>query len=152
MSFVFGLVIGITVGLALIVGFVKSENARSKRRSDLVSKFFALSRQILFLLFFSGFMRCWFLKATAIAAFARMTVEDSRKILAPEYYPSWVVFSQRQKLSILSLYRCCYTVVNDSAKSCPGLSGFRLDSYSFDNGLHDTLLCPSLGASGVLAL
>lgn len=37
MSFVAGLVIGLVVGLALIVAFVRSENARSKHRSDLVS-------------------------------------------------------------------------------------------------------------------
>lgn len=43
------------------------------------------------------------MKATTVAAFARMTVEDSRKILSPEYYPSWVVFSQQQKFSSLSL-------------------------------------------------
>ncbi|KAK4391558.1 Synaptotagmin-5 [Sesamum angolense] len=76
MSFVAGLVIGLVVGLALIVVFVRSENARSKQRSDL---------------------------ATTIAALARMTVEDSRKLLTPEYYPSWVVFSQRQKLTWLNL-------------------------------------------------
>ncbi|KAK6151710.1 hypothetical protein DH2020_014345 [Rehmannia glutinosa] len=70
MSFVAGLVIGLIAGLALIVAFVRSENARSKQRSDL---------------------------ATTIAAFARMTVDDSRKLLSPEFYPSWVVFSQRQK-------------------------------------------------------
>ncbi|KAK2986217.1 hypothetical protein RJ640_010051 [Escallonia rubra] len=72
MAFFFGLVVGFTVGLALIVGFVRSENARSKRRSEL---------------------------AMGIASLARMTVEDSKKILIPEYYPSWVVFSNRQKLS-----------------------------------------------------
>ncbi|KAL7239658.1 hypothetical protein ACSBR2_005533 [Camellia fascicularis] len=77
MSFFLGLVIGIVAGIALIVGFVRSENSRSKRRSQL---------------------------ATTIAAFARMTVEDSRKLLAPEYYPSWVVFSQRQKLTWLNLH------------------------------------------------
>ncbi|KAL6974091.1 Synaptotagmin-5 [Sarracenia purpurea var. burkii] len=76
MSFFFGLGVGVTVGLALIVLFVRSENARSKRRSEL---------------------------ATTVAAFARMTLEDSKKILSPEYYPSWVVFSQRQKLTWLNL-------------------------------------------------
>ncbi|KAH6819161.1 Calcium-dependent lipid-binding family protein [Perilla frutescens var. frutescens] len=76
MSFVAGLAIGLVVGLALIVAFVRSENARSKHRSDL---------------------------ATTIAALARMTVEDSRKLLSPEYYPSWVVFSQRQKLAWLNV-------------------------------------------------
>lgn len=76
MSFVAGLVIGLIFGFALIVAFVRSENVRSKKRSDL---------------------------ATTVAAFARMTVEDSRKILSPENYPTWVVFSQRQKLTWLNL-------------------------------------------------
>ncbi|KAK4479517.1 hypothetical protein RD792_015033 [Penstemon davidsonii] len=76
MSFVAGLAIGLIFGLSLIVAFVRSENGRSKQRSHL---------------------------ATTIAAFARMTVEDSRKLLSPEHYPSWVVFSQRQKLTWLNL-------------------------------------------------
>ncbi|XP_050212319.1 synaptotagmin-5 isoform X2 [Mercurialis annua] len=75
MSFFFGLALGFVVGLAIIIGFVKCENARSNRRSHL---------------------------ATTVAAFARMTVADSRKILPSEFYPSWVVFSQRQKLTWLN--------------------------------------------------
>lgn len=75
MSFVIGVVIGIAFGLAIIVAFVKSENARSKQRIDL---------------------------ASGIAAFARMTVDDSRKIFTPEQYPSWVVFSNQQKLTWLN--------------------------------------------------
>ncbi|CAN4094602.1 unnamed protein product [Withania somnifera] len=75
MSFVIGVVIGIVFGLAIIVVFVKSENARSKQRTDL---------------------------ASGISAFARMTVDDSRKIFAPEQYPSWVVFSNQQKLTWLN--------------------------------------------------
>ncbi|KAK7347112.1 hypothetical protein VNO80_21639 [Phaseolus coccineus] len=64
MGFVFGVVVGIVVGLGIIVGFVRYENARTAQRSQL---------------------------ATTIAAFARMTVEDSRKILPPQFYPSWVL-------------------------------------------------------------
>ncbi|CAN6564074.1 hypothetical protein C1H46_018571 [Malus baccata] len=64
MAFVFGLFLGILVGLAIIVLFVRFENHRSKLRSEL---------------------------ATTVAAFARMTVEDSRKLLPPEFYPSWVL-------------------------------------------------------------
>ncbi|KAK4401288.1 Synaptotagmin-4 [Sesamum angolense] len=37
-----------------------------------------------------------------IAAFARMTVEDSRKLFADQFLPPWVVFSQRQKLTWLN--------------------------------------------------
>ncbi|KAL8128821.1 hypothetical protein V2J09_017976 [Rumex salicifolius] len=77
MSFFFGLLNGIVVGIAVIVLFVRCQNARSKQRSDL---------------------------AATIAALARMTVEDSRKLLPPPYYPSWVVFSQRQKLTWLNAH------------------------------------------------
>ncbi|KOM32982.1 hypothetical protein LR48_Vigan01g253800 [Vigna angularis] len=65
MGFVFGVVVGIVVGLGIIVGFVRCENARAAQRSQL---------------------------ATTIAAFARMTVEDSRKILPPQFYPSWLTW------------------------------------------------------------
>lgn len=37
-----------------------------------------------------------------MAAFAKMTVQDSEKLLPPEFYPSWVVFSNRQKLGWLN--------------------------------------------------
>ncbi|KAJ8562284.1 hypothetical protein K7X08_011575 [Anisodus acutangulus] len=75
MSFVLGIVLGVLVGVVLIVGFVKSDNARSKRRSEL---------------------------ASTIAAFARMTVEDTRKIFTPQQYPPWIVFSNQQKLNWLN--------------------------------------------------
>uniref|UniRef100_A0A1D1XKJ4 Extended synaptotagmin-3 n=1 Tax=Anthurium amnicola TaxID=1678845 RepID=A0A1D1XKJ4_9ARAE len=76
MGFLLGLVMGVALGLGLVVAFVYSENSRSRGRSEL---------------------------AAAIAAFSKMTVEDSKKILPAEYYPSWVVFTQRQKLNWLNL-------------------------------------------------
>ncbi|XP_022938164.1 synaptotagmin-5-like isoform X1 [Cucurbita moschata] len=89
MAFVLGLVLGVFVGLGLIVSFVKSENVRSKRRADL---------------------------AATIAAFARMTVDDSKKILPPQYYPSWVVFSQSQKLAWLNQHLTkIWPYVNEAA-------------------------------------
>ncbi|KAK4604515.1 hypothetical protein RGQ29_012843 [Quercus rubra] len=89
MGFFMGLILGIAVGLAIIVGLVKSENARSKRRSEL---------------------------ATIIAAFSKMTVEDSRKIFTPESYPSWLVFSQRQKLNWLNVHLTkIWPYVNEAA-------------------------------------
>ncbi|OIT34499.1 PREDICTED: synaptotagmin-5-like [Nicotiana attenuata] len=75
MSFVLGVVVGLIAGVGLIVLFVKSENSRSKLRSEL---------------------------AATIAAFARMTVEDFRTIFTPDHYPSWVVFSNQQKLKWLN--------------------------------------------------
>ncbi|KAK3213128.1 hypothetical protein Dsin_017834 [Dipteronia sinensis] len=77
MAFIFGLVIGLVIGLALIVGFVRMENARSKLRSEL---------------------------AATIAAFARMTVEDSRKLLSPDVYPSWVLTWLNHHLTKIWLY------------------------------------------------
>ncbi|GJV16868.1 abscisic acid receptor PYL9 [Tanacetum coccineum] len=47
--------------------------------------------------------------ANIVAAFARTSREDLQKLLAPEYYPSWVVFSQRQKLSIIAFLYPTYS-------------------------------------------
>ncbi|XP_012076512.1 synaptotagmin-4 [Jatropha curcas] len=76
MGFFTGMMIGMAIGIGLILGFARYQNVRSQRRSEL---------------------------AKTVAAFARMTVQDSRKLLPPEFYPSWVVFSQRQKLTWLNL-------------------------------------------------
>lgn len=121
MAFLFGLVVGVIVGLALIVAFVKSENARSKRRSELVSyncsmlsanfflSFFLFEHFLLFRFLGFCFLRAMILnleilksEANTVAAFARMTVEDSRKIFTQDQYPSWLVFSKRQKLKWLN--------------------------------------------------
>ncbi|KAJ3677246.1 hypothetical protein LUZ60_002970 [Juncus effusus] len=89
MAFLLGLVIGIAFGIGLIVAFAKKENARSRKRSEL---------------------------AATIASFARMTVEDSRKILPADVYPSWVVFSRRQKLKWLNQELVkIWPFVNDAA-------------------------------------
>ncbi|CAK8563474.1 unnamed protein product [Lathyrus sativus] len=89
MGFVVGVVLGILVGLAIIVAFVRAENSRSARRSQL---------------------------ATTIAAFARMSVDDSRKLLPAQFYPSWVVFSSRQKLTWLNSHLTkIWPYVNEAA-------------------------------------
>ncbi|AES73605.2 calcium-dependent lipid-binding (CaLB domain) family protein [Medicago truncatula] len=64
MGFISGMIIGIMIGMILVVAFARQESTRSKRRTDL---------------------------AKTIAKFARMTVEDSRKLLPPNFYPSWVL-------------------------------------------------------------
>ncbi|XP_057799976.1 synaptotagmin-4-like [Salvia miltiorrhiza] len=75
MGFFLGYFLGFAVAFGLIVGFAKYQNLRSKKRTDL---------------------------AAAIAALARITVQDSRKLLPDKFYPSWIVFSQRQKLNWLN--------------------------------------------------
>ncbi|WVZ87419.1 hypothetical protein U9M48_034055 [Paspalum notatum var. saurae] len=75
MGFWVGLVLGVGVGIALIVGFARSENSRAARRRQL---------------------------AATVASFSKMTIEDSRKLLPADLYPSWVVFSSQQKLKWLN--------------------------------------------------
>ncbi|KAK1300105.1 Synaptotagmin-5 [Acorus calamus] len=89
MGFLMGLVIGVAFGVGLVIAFVHSENTRSRRRSEL---------------------------AATISSFAKMTVEDSRKLLPADYYPSWVVFSQRQKLKWLNSHLTkLWPYVNEAA-------------------------------------
>ncbi|KAM3379121.1 hypothetical protein P3S68_011534 [Capsicum galapagoense] len=64
MGFFMGFFLGAALGVGLIVFFARFQNNRSKARIDL---------------------------AKAITSFARMTVQDSRKLLPPEAYPSWVL-------------------------------------------------------------
>lgn len=56
------------------------------------------------------------LQAAAVAALARITVQDSRKLLPDKFYPSWIVFSQRQKLScnffFLGFINVCFHVID----------------------------------------
>ncbi|WCJ30332.1 Calcium-dependent lipid-binding (CaLB domain) family protein [Euphorbia peplus] len=75
MAFFAGIIIGMFFGIGIIVAYAKYQNIRSMRRSRL---------------------------AKTVAAFARMTVQDSRKLLPPDFYPSWVVFSEWQKLHWLN--------------------------------------------------
>ncbi|KAL0327409.1 UNVERIFIED_CONTAM: Synaptotagmin-4 [Sesamum angustifolium] len=75
MGFILGYVLGFAFGISVIVGFARYQNIRSKHRTHL---------------------------AAVIAAFARMTVDDSRKLFADQFLPPWVVFSQRQKLTWLN--------------------------------------------------
>ncbi|XP_074276589.1 synaptotagmin-5-like [Silene latifolia] len=75
MGFIVGIILGIASGIGLIVLFAYYENIRAKRRVQL---------------------------AATVAAFARMTVQDARKILPPEFYPTWVIFPQMEKLKWLN--------------------------------------------------
>uniref|UniRef100_A0A2C9UBC4 Uncharacterized protein n=2 Tax=Manihot esculenta TaxID=3983 RepID=A0A2C9UBC4_MANES len=67
MSFVAGVIIGMSIGIGLMVAYARYTNIRSSRRSQL---------------------------AKTVAAFARMTVQDSRKLLPDDFYPSWVAASE----------------------------------------------------------
>ncbi|CAL9173832.1 unnamed protein product [Musa hybrid cultivar] len=75
MSFFVGIVLGIAFGLGLVIAFARSETSRSKRRREL---------------------------AASVASFSKMSFQDSRKIFPAAFYPSWVIFSHRQKLKWLN--------------------------------------------------
>ncbi|CAI0388627.1 unnamed protein product [Linum tenue] len=96
MSFFVGLVAGIVFGFTLVVAFLRSQNARSQHRMEL---------------------------AAAVAAFARMTMEDCRKLFRVAtttssecYCPSWVDFSKPQKLKWLNSYlTIVWPYINEAA-------------------------------------
>lgn len=89
MGFWVGLALGIAVGIALIVGFARAEDSRAARRRQL---------------------------AATVATFSKMTIEDSRKLLPSDLYPSWVVFSSQQKLKWLNQELTkIWPFVNDAA-------------------------------------
>ncbi|KAL9269481.1 Synaptotagmin-5-like protein [Drosera capensis] len=77
MGFVSGIVLGFVFGIGLIVGFARCQQVRAKRRSEL---------------------------AEATAAFARMTVQGTKKILIDGEYPSWVLGWLNQQLEKLWPY------------------------------------------------
>ncbi|KAJ1273038.1 hypothetical protein BS78_06G249500 [Paspalum vaginatum] len=89
MGFWVGLLLGIGAGVAVIVGFARFENSRAARRRQL---------------------------AATVASFSKMTIEDSRKLLPADLYPSWVVFSSQQKLKWLNQELTkIWPFVNDAA-------------------------------------
>nr|XP_029116884.1 synaptotagmin-5 isoform X2 [Elaeis guineensis] len=73
MAFLLGLVLGIIAGFALVVAFLRFESSRSECRREL---------------------------ADIVAAFPRMTLEDLRKILPREFFPSWLKWLNQELIKI----------------------------------------------------
>ncbi|XVF89344.1 hypothetical protein PTKIN_Ptkin19aG0122700 [Pterospermum kingtungense] len=69
MPFLSGMFVGLAIGIGLIAAFARYEKIRSSRRVHL---------------------------AKTVASFARMTVQDSRKILPNEFYPPWLTWLNLQ--------------------------------------------------------
>ena len=53
-----------------------------------------------------------------MAVFARMIVKDSKKIPPVEFYPSWLVFTKRQKLGFPLYCSLCFCVNTISIGLC----------------------------------
>jgi len=75
MAFLFGAFLGLVVGVAVVMAFARLENARAEQRREL---------------------------AAIVASFSKLNVQDLRKLIPPEFYPSWVSFTQKQKLKWLN--------------------------------------------------
>ncbi|KAJ1268316.1 hypothetical protein BS78_07G125400 [Paspalum vaginatum] len=75
MAFLFGAFLGLVVGVAVVMAFARHENIRTEQRREL---------------------------AAIVASFSKLTVQDARKLISPELYPSWVSFTQKQKLKWLN--------------------------------------------------
>ncbi|KAL6646514.1 hypothetical protein ACP70R_018122 [Stipagrostis hirtigluma subsp. patula] len=75
MAFLFGAFLGLVLGVAVVMAFARFENARAEQRREL---------------------------AATVSAFSKLTVQDLRKLIPPEFYPSWVSFTQKQKLKWLN--------------------------------------------------
>nr|CAD1825814.1 unnamed protein product [Ananas comosus var. bracteatus] len=106
MSFFLGLVLGVAFGIGLVIAFARSQNSRSAQRREL---------------------------AATLARFSKMTVEDSRKILPADLYPSWLKWLNQELIKI-------WPYVNEAASELirssvePVLEQYRsaiLDSLKF---------------------
>lgn len=75
MAFLFGAFLGLVLGVAIVMAFARLENARAEQRREL---------------------------AATVSSFSKLTLQDLRKLIPPEFYPSWISFTQKQKLKWLN--------------------------------------------------
>lgn len=75
MAFLFGALLGLVLGVAVVMAFARFENSRAEQRREL---------------------------AATVSSFSKLTVQDLKKLIPPEFYPSWVSFTQKQKLKWLN--------------------------------------------------
>ncbi|KAM0854378.1 hypothetical protein ACQ4PT_050458 [Festuca glaucescens] len=75
MAFLFGALLGLVIGVAVVMAFARLENSRAEQRREL---------------------------AATVSSFSKLTVQDLKTLIPPEFYPSWVSFTQKQKLKWLN--------------------------------------------------
>ncbi|XP_047075773.1 synaptotagmin-5-like [Lolium rigidum] len=75
MAFLFGALLGLVLGVAVVMAFARLENSRAEQRREL---------------------------AATVSSFSKLTVQDLKTLIPPEFYPSWVSFTQKQKLKWLN--------------------------------------------------
>ncbi|CAD6222848.1 unnamed protein product [Miscanthus lutarioriparius] len=73
MAFLFGAFLGLVAGVAVVMAFARFENSRAEQRREL---------------------------AAIAAAFSKLTVQDLRKLIPPEFYPSWLKWLNQELVKI----------------------------------------------------
>ena len=88
MAFLFGALLGLVLGVGVVMAFARIENSRAEQRRQL---------------------------AATVSSFSKLSVQDLKTLIPTEAYPSWVSFTQKQKLSLslfllsfdLGVSQCC---------------------------------------------
>ncbi|XP_044950738.1 synaptotagmin-5-like [Hordeum vulgare subsp. vulgare] len=75
MAFLFGALLGLVLGVGVVMAFARLENSRAEQRREL---------------------------AATVSSFSKLTVQDLKTLIPTESYPSWVSFTQKQKLKWLN--------------------------------------------------
>ncbi|KAG8046972.1 hypothetical protein GUJ93_ZPchr0008g11998 [Zizania palustris] len=73
MAFLFGAFLGLVLGVAVVMAFVRFENARAEQRREL---------------------------AATVSSFSKLTVQDLRKLIPPDLYPSWLKWLNQELVKI----------------------------------------------------
>lgn len=75
MAFLFGALLGLVLGVGVVMAFARIENSRAEQRRQL---------------------------AATVSSFSKLSVQDLKTLIPTEAYPSWVSFTQKQKLKWLN--------------------------------------------------
>ncbi|KAM3296122.1 hypothetical protein ACQJBY_038458 [Aegilops geniculata] len=75
MAFLFGALLGLVLGVGVVMAFARVENSRAEQRRQL---------------------------AATVSSFSKLSVQDLKTLIPAEAYPSWVSFTQKQKLKWLN--------------------------------------------------
>ncbi|KAM0854376.1 hypothetical protein ACQ4PT_050458 [Festuca glaucescens] len=73
MAFLFGALLGLVIGVAVVMAFARLENSRAEQRREL---------------------------AATVSSFSKLTVQDLKTLIPPEFYPSWLKWLNQELIKI----------------------------------------------------
>ncbi|KAK1608511.1 hypothetical protein QYE76_032184 [Lolium multiflorum] len=73
MAFLFGALLGLVLGVAVVMAFARLENSRAEQRREL---------------------------AATVSSFSKLTVQDLKTLIPPEFYPSWLKWLNQELIKI----------------------------------------------------